>query len=67
MHRYSSKNNTNNTNTNRNEQAKIYFPSIPIQVLQHALHGAQAQKQNKRNRNTKRYDNLGRTSKEMQV
>ena len=50
MHRYPSKNNTNNTNNtnnNRNEQAKVYFPSIPIHVLQHALHGAQAQKQNK--------------------
>ena len=45
MHKYASKNNTNN------EHAKIYFPSIPIQVLQHALHGApnhpQLQKQNK--------------------
>ena len=45
MHKYASKNNTNN------EHAKIYFPSIPIQVLQHALHGApnhlQSQKQNK--------------------
>lgn len=37
MHRPAIKNKTNNTN--RNDQVKIYFPSIPIQVLQHALHG----------------------------
>lgn len=36
-------NNTNNTNNSsnytQNYQVKIYFPSIPIQSLQHALHG----------------------------
>ena len=31
--------NKNNSNNNRNDQVKIYFPSIPIQSLQHALHG----------------------------
>jgi hypothetical protein len=31
--------NKNNSNNNRNDQVKIYFPSIPIQILQHALHG----------------------------
>jgi len=36
MLRHASKNNNNN---NRNDQVKIYFPSIPIQSLQHALHG----------------------------
>ena len=29
----------NNNNYARNDQVKIYFPSIPIQVLQNALHG----------------------------
>lgn len=28
-----------NNNNNRNDQVKIYFPSIPIKSLQHALHG----------------------------
>jgi hypothetical protein len=48
MHRYASKNktnNTNNTNSNRNDQVKIYFPSISIQVLQHTLHGTLSQTQ----------------------
>ena len=36
MLRHASKSNNNN---NRNDQVKIYFPSIPIQSLQHALHG----------------------------
>jgi hypothetical protein len=36
MMRHASKSNNNN---NRNDQVKIYFPSIPIQSLQHALHG----------------------------
>jgi len=31
--------NKSNNNNNRNDQVKIYFPSIPIQSLQHALHG----------------------------
>jgi hypothetical protein len=37
-----SNNNTNNNtnNTSNNDQAKIYFPSIPVHVLQNALHGA---------------------------
>jgi hypothetical protein len=34
----SSNNNSNNSNYARNDQVKIYFPSIPIQVLQNALH-----------------------------
>ena len=34
-----SRNNNNNNNYARNDQVKIYFPSIPIQVLQNALHG----------------------------
>ena len=40
--------NKNNNNNNRNDQVKIYFPSIPIQILQHALHGTPnyAKKQN---------------------
>jgi hypothetical protein len=52
MHRPATKNKTNKTNnTNRNDKVKIYFPSIPIQVLQHALHGApnQNKKQNQNN------------------
>jgi hypothetical protein len=36
MLRHASKSNNNN---NRNDQVKIYFPSIPIKSLQHALHG----------------------------
>jgi hypothetical protein len=36
MLRHASKSNNNN---NRNDQVKIYFPSIPIQSLQYALHG----------------------------
>ena len=48
MLRHASKSNNNN---NRNDQVKIYFPSIPIQSLQHALHGTpnsvKKQKQNK--------------------
>ena len=45
MLRHASKSNNNN---NRNDQVKIYFPSIPIQILQHALHGTPnyAKKQN---------------------
>ena len=31
--------NKSNNNNNRNDQVKIYFPSIPIKSLQHALHG----------------------------
>jgi hypothetical protein len=49
MHRPATKNKTNNTN--RNDQLKIYFPSIPIQVLQHALHGTP--NQNKKQNQTK--------------
>jgi hypothetical protein len=30
--------NKSNNNNNRNDQVKIYFPSIPIKSLQHALH-----------------------------
>jgi hypothetical protein len=53
MHRPATKNKTNNTN--RNDQVKIYFPSIPIQVLQHALHGTpnQSKKQNHNNTQNK--------------
>ena len=72
MHRYASKNktnntnNTNNTNSNRNDQVKIYFPSISIQVLQHALHGTlsqtqthpPAQKQNKTKINTPKKEKI---------
>ena len=32
-------NNSNSNISNRNDQVRIYFPSISIQVLQHALHG----------------------------
>jgi hypothetical protein len=44
MLRYTNKNSSKNSsknsnNNNRNDQVKIYFPSISIQVLQHALHG----------------------------
>ena len=72
MHRYASKNKTNNTNNtnnnNRNDQVKIYFPSISIQVLQHALHGTlsqtqtqthpPAQKQNKTKINTPKKEKI---------
>lgn len=49
MHRTATRNKTNNTN--RNDQVKIYFPSIPIQDLQHAFHGTpnQNKKQNQNN------------------
>lgn len=44
--------NSNSNNNNRNDQVKIYFPSISIQVLQHALHGtpnsSNKQKQNQK-------------------
>lgn len=40
MLRHANKNSsTNNSNNNQSNQVKIYFPSIPIQSLQHALHG----------------------------
>jgi hypothetical protein len=40
MLRHANKNSSNNSSNNtRNDQAKIYFPSISIQVLQNALHG----------------------------
>lgn len=41
MLRHANKNNSNNNSNNTlNDQAKIYFPSIPLHVLQNALHGA---------------------------
>lgn len=36
MHRHANKNNINN---NLNDQVKIYFPTIPIQLIQNALYG----------------------------
>jgi hypothetical protein len=40
MSRHANRNNSNNSNNyTQNYQVKIYFPSIPIQSLQHALHG----------------------------
>ncbi len=49
MHKFASKNGNKNSNnktnhsishnTNPNEEVKIYFPSISIQVLQSILHG----------------------------
>ena len=35
---HANKNNSNNNQSNQINQVKIYFPSIPIQVLQNALH-----------------------------
>ena len=57
MRRSATKNKTNNTN--RNDQVKIYFPSIPIQVLQHALHGTpnQNKKQNQNNTQNNKQNN----------
>lgn len=52
MLRHTNKNNSNNNQSSQSNQVKIYFPSIPIQVLQNALHGTpntikkQKQKQN---------------------
>ena len=63
MHRPATKNKTNKTNktnnTNRNDQVKIYFPSIPIQFLQHALHGVpnQNKKQNQNNTQNNKQNN----------
>ena len=44
--------NKNNSNNNQSNQVKIYFPSIPIQSLQHALHGTpNSVKKQKQNQN----------------
>ena len=58
MLRHTNKNNSNNNQSNQSNQSnqinqvKIYFPSIPIQSLQHALHGTpNSVKKQKQNQN----------------